>query len=88
MASNMKRQLGRAIVRDLAERFDIDERSLEREYLAPGSVRGRAGLRARQALAEVGLIERETRNATPDWLATRAAVTRGPHAIARSSKTR
>ncbi len=88
-----RRPLERAVALKLAARADVDPRSVEREYLAPGSVRGMAGARARGALVKAGLLTEdearagwERRGGHSDWMA--AAVTRGPTAMQRNGKTR
>lgn len=55
--------LGTARARRIAVAADADPRSVVKEHLAPGSVRGAAGERIRAALAAEGLIE--ARVATP-----------------------
>jgi hypothetical protein len=51
----MSTALPTALARELAVKYQVDPRSIQREHRSPGTVRGMAGDRARAALRSVGL---------------------------------
>ena len=53
--------IGEGLARELAVKAQVCPKSIQREYLRPGSVRGMSGRRARETLIEAGYLPPEAR---------------------------
>ena len=56
MCLAMTRHIDTATIRRLAVTYSVDPRSIRREMREPGSVRGMAGHRVREALASLDVV--------------------------------